>query len=1584
MMVMSKSVNFSAYLIGENRLLIECAEILLARGHLIVGIISPLPEVELWASNKKIPYFRSFALAEKNLANAAFDYLFSIVNSKIIPDFLLKRANKFSINYHDSPLPRYAGVNATCWAILNNEKEHAITWHVINDVIDGGDILKQISIEIEENETAFSLNLKCYQAALSAFSVLADELAATSYSRKPQDFSKRTYYSFNKKPPGSGLISWNQSADEIDRLCRALNFGHYTNRIAVPKIEIENELFVVEDCQILQEKSKKSPGTLANISNDFLQISTTTNDILFRKITTLEGDDYSFCDLLNKYNLTVGAHLASPCAELLKTIEKISEECFKYEKFWVDELLNFQPASLPFLPKTISFTNKKYAPRLLHAFDLQATTFLRSEGNPSKNIHPAAIILTLFLIYLYRIGNQDSLGVGFKKYPFKKKYKNGAATFFSTHLPFFISLQGDMNFDNMVEMVEKKMMHLQKNAVFGRDIVRRYPSLSNCSKHPIITVLVTDKNTDVSWDEGLNSPVLLAISLDGKKISLFADDLLLQTEPYFAEMLTNIPEMLHVLLEDIIKNRQKKISQLSCITASERHKVLFGWNKTQASYFSDEGIVRLFQKQAREVPDAIAISQDGKFLTYRELNDRSNQFARYLKKNKLRFGSFVVVCSDHDLQLIISILSILKAGGVYIPIDPNFQQRNIQAILDDSKPRVILVKKIYENIINGIDEKRMLDILVVNIDDALSKAENEKKENLSKAPSAKDLAYIMYTSGTTGKPKGVMVPHCAIERLVKHTNYIRITPEDRITQAASISFDASTFEMWGALLNGACLVLVPHYILLSVTKFSNFLKKERITILWLTSALFDQYVSTHASMFKHLTYLLLGGDILNPDKVRMLLACSQGHPTYVLNGYGPTENTTFTSIYRLPTSLLNESAIPIGKPISNTTVYVLDDRCNPVPIGVPGELYVGGKGLSYGYLNNPTLTSEKFTSHVFDKNLESRLYKTGDIVRWLPDGNLDFLGRKDNQVKIRGFRVELEAIQACLSQHGNIGQCFVTVCIDEKHEKQLVAYIVAVPKQQTDIANIREFLSKRLPSYMVPSFFCLVEKLPLKESGKIDVKALPNCFFNGRGMQSNYAAPTNEVEEALSKIWSTLFSNERIGIQDDFFYLGGHSLLLTKLILELKEKFNFDLSVHSFVENPTISHLAELIGCEKHVEHQQKLVKKMLDDVVFCPTTKLPEAKKISKIHKCVLLTGATGFLGAHLLYDLYHLLDVKIYCLIRAKTIFQAKKYLEASFLKYNLEIKTDHRVVPILGDLSKPFLGLSNDVFLMLGREVDAIYHNGAYVHHLYSYEMLRDANVFGTVELLKLASLCKLKYFHYISTLSAVVENVSKGDGISEDFITSNNKMPPIHSGGYNQTKWVSECLLFKASKNGIPVKIYRPGWILGQSKTGIISADNNHLLLLIKGCIQLGYAPEWSVRLNILPVDFVSDLIVRLSVSKDACGSVFNLSNQHIITWVDFIGAVKRCGYKITLVSPKVWRSKYLTAVKKENALFSLLPLYMNKELDGVESLDRISDAENAHTKAFLEKHHLSYPIIDDILLKKYFSFLQGEKFFDLPA
>nr|BBH87140.1 non-ribosomal peptide synthetase [Thermosporothrix sp. COM3] len=639
--------------------------------------------------------------------------------------------------------------------------------------------------------------------------------------------------------------------------------------------------------------------------------------------------------------------------------------------------------------------------------------------------------------------------------------------------------------------------------------------------------------------------------------------------------------LLHILLS-LAHNTSNTPEQLSLIPYDELDTLLTCWNQTRTPYPATRTLPLLFAEQVQRTPDAIALLFEDEQLTYAELDTRSNHLASYLRRAGVGLDTPVGLWLERTPELLIAILGILKAGGAYVPLDTSYPAERLAFLFADARLHILLTR---ENLLQSLPTFTGRTICLDRDWQAIGQTAQEALPPIH----PDNLAYIMYTSGSTGQPKGVGVTHRNIIRLVRETQYARFSADEVFLHFAPISFDASTFEIWGALLNGGRLVIFPSF-LPSMNDLKDALKRYRISTMWLTEGVFRQLVESSLEDLSSLQQLLTGGDVLSPPHVARALQQLPG--CRLINGYGPTECTTFACCHTI--ERLSHHSVPIGTPIANAQAYILDRQLHPVPIGVPGELYIGGDGLARGYLNQPHLTAERFIPHPFSDQPGARLYKTGDLVRYLEDGTIDFLGRLDQQIKIRGFRVEPGEIEAVICQHPDVRECVVTVW-EEQQEKRLLAIVVG---KQLAREELRQYVADRLPAFMQPAYYSMVDTLPLTPNGKIDRRLLPQLVEASQHLQATtpqeparqFVPPRDATEFQLMQIWEDLFQRSDLNITDNFFELGGHSIMAMRLVSLIQKQLGQAIPIVTLFQHPTIEELAMSLRHLSPPPQQQRLL----------------------------------------------------------------------------------------------------------------------------------------------------------------------------------------------------------------------------------------------------------------------------------------------------------------------------------------------------------------------------------------------------------
>ncbi|ARI80882.1 hypothetical protein BH695_1601 [Microcystis aeruginosa PCC 7806SL] len=1026
------------------------------------------------------------------------------------------------------------------------------------------------------------------------------------------------------------------------------------------------------------------------------------------------------------------------------------------------------------------------------------------------------------------------------------------------------------------------------------------------------------------------------------------------------------------LLEGIAVNPEQSIELLPILPLSEQ-KLLAQWNQTNIYENPKVCIHELFEHQVLKSPNAIAIEWENEKVTYQDLNHRANQLAHYLQSLGVNSEVLVGIYLERSLLVIVGLLAVLKAGGAYIPLDPDYPQQRLTYMAEDAQISLLLTQ---ESLLDSLPAE---DVGVIVLDKLAEKLTVQSRENPLSEVVPENLLCLLYTSGSTGKPKGVMLTHAA---LVNHSwgisEVFGLTESDRVLQFASFGFDVAAEEIFPTWLKGGTVVLRPGQMFPTLTDFADFIEQERLTVLNITPAYWHEWAiavsQSLATVPSSLRVVAVGGDAVLPETVNIWRQMV-GKRVQCINVYGPTEASVTAIVHDLLDYQSEKiNSVLIGRPIANTKAYILDQNLQPVPIGVKGELHLCGVRLARGYLNRPELTAEKFIDNPFANAAFNRLYKTGDLARYLPDGNIECFGRIDNQVKIRGFRIELGEIEAVLNQNIDVQTSCVIIREDTPGDKYLVAYIVAHYERIPMISELRQFLSSKLPLYMVPQAFVFLESLPLTTNLKVDRRALPAPTASQD--QKTVIAPRTATEKIVAEIWQNVLGLKQISIFDNFFDLGGHSLKATQVISRLREQLAINIPLNYLFSEPTVAGLSSNLDLNLSDKIESDQITDWQVEITLDPSIQLQNILTFFPQKPAdILLTGATGFLGIHLLAELLDKTEANIHCLIRDKSLEQAQAKIYQKLKTFQLwDEQKSSRIIPVIGDLSQQRLGMCQPDFLELANQIDVIYHNGAWVNAIYPYSILKPTNVLGTAEILRLACLIKTKPVHFVSTTSVFSPSYAQGNLIQEsDPLGINHGL----NAGYTQSKWVAEKLIMEAGNRGLPITIFRASRIIGHSKTGICNREDL-FCRMIKGCIQLGMIPDFGDSTDDLtPVDYVSGAIVHLASQESSLGKAFHLLSSHPTLNRELFDCVREMGYPLQLVSFEKWRS-HLTEqckINTDNALSAVLDIFSDENLSAGYS----PELDSQNTVMGLKGTAFNFPPIDQKLLKTYFEYFTKSEF-----
>ncbi len=1500
---MDGTQTWQCVLVGEGTLLIRCADLLLDRGFGIQAIVAANPAIVDWARTQQVRLIAPGADLAVRLQGLHVDYLFSIANLTIIPPDVLALASRGAINFHDGPLPDYAGLYATSWALLNREAMHGVTWHEMREQVDEGAILKQRLFPIAPDETAFTLNAKCYSNGLDSFGELLDEILNERVQPQVQALEKQRYFGRYDRPPAAQVIAWNRPAEEIMALVHALDFGNYENPLGLPKLQIGPEILAAAHIEALPDSSTAQPGTVITADDTGIRVATQTTDLMIRALQSLEGETIPLAEVLETSGVEAGTLLEDLDDATAEALTGRHQEVVRSETFWQRRLASLDPIAAPYPSQQDGFEQTSLA----------NVPLLEAEAGPDD------LLLAVFALYLARGTGTYRFDLGWRVQPEAGLF----GALYAPYVPLRINLEPETPVRSALVSVLEQIARTRQRGTYSRDVIARYPELKALRSAGTVTypVVVDYADSASAYTPPLDSELALLLTPDSA--------LLVHQNEEIERGFSNF-------IEQLAAAKDAPLGAISLLSDADRRLLFEEWNDTRRDYPRDECIHQQFERQAALTPDRVAVRFENQRLTYAELDQRANQLAWHLSQMGAGPDVPVGLYADRSLDLIVGLYGILKAGSAYVPLDPTYPAERLAYMIADAQVPLLLTQQ------HLVDKLPAHHAQVVCIDSDWPSIAQQPERDFDSGVQPSNLSYIIYTSGSTGRPKGVMVEHhnvvnffAGMDERVPHD------PPGTWLAVTSLSFDISALELFWTLARGFEVVLYAdavhnaappahaaqpidfslyyfasdegehaddkYKMLIEGAKFADThgfyavwtperhfhafgglypnpsvasaalaMVTERVKILagsvvlplhspirvaeeW---ALVDNlsggrvgisfasgwqpndfvlmpgnYADRKAIMFRNIetvkrlwrgeTLIFTGdnGDDVkvqtlphpvqaelpvwvtaagNPETFREAGAngfnllthllgqsvdelaekigiyrqayheaghAGEGHVTLMLhtfvgedddtvreivrkpmkaylqsavnlirlaawsfptfkqkaeqtgkspleifdsedlteedmaalldhaferyfetsglfgspetclalvdrvkgagvdeiaclidygvdseqilaqleplnrvrelanrpqddhsfatqvtrhqvthmqctpsmaqmllehdasraalghieqlmiggeafpvtladslrsvthasiqNMYGPTETTIWSSTHCLNG---DTGSISIGRPIANTTLYVLDRQLQPVPVGVPGELFIGGEGVVRGYLGRPELTAERFLPNPFAG--EGRMYRTGDLVRYLPDGRLEFLGRIDQQVKIRGYRIELGEIEVLLSAHPALSQAVVIAREDNPGDKRLVAYVIPLPGETVDPQALRAHLHSQLPEFMLPSQIVSLEAFPLTPNKKVDRKALPAPEQVLRSSPQSYAPPSNEVEGRIAAIWRDMLNLADVGVDDNFFDIGGHSLLAVRLHRQICDAFDQTLPITDIFRFPTIRSLA--------------------------------------------------------------------------------------------------------------------------------------------------------------------------------------------------------------------------------------------------------------------------------------------------------------------------------------------------------------------------------------------------------------------------
>ena len=1239
------------------------------------------------------------------------------------------------------------------------------------------------------------------------------------------------------------------------------------------------------------------------------------------------------------------------------------------KKFWVKQfkdnipVLNM-PTNFP-RPTTQSFRGEK-----IHSKIDNKLTYEIYELSKKLNVTPYMLLLATYYVLLSKYTGQDDIVVGSPTIGRNQKEFENIVGMFVNSLPLRSSIDFESSFISFAKHIKELCLKAFEYQNYPFDLLVSHLKLKrDSSRNPIFDTMFVYQN------EG-NIPITLGdinstyCNLD-TKISKF--DFTLEiipsetnfnlsleycTDLYTHEFMDEFAKHYIQLLRNVVKNPKDKIKDLKILTENEIHQILFDFNNTATEYPKDKSIIELFEEQAEKNPNKIAIVFEGKQLTYQELNEKANQLAHYFLQNNMNSNDIIAISINRSLELIISILGVLKIGATYCLIDSSLPSNRIAYLIDSSTAKYLITNQTSFTFHN--------EITVLNINNI--DCSNLTKSNISHSTQEKnDIYSIVFTSGSTGNPKGIMVKKDSMLNLLFSYKFVLNCDQyDNFISICSISFDMFAVELFTPLVFGKKLILASESEMKDPLAICNLIKKYRIDYVLMTPSRMELLLSDQTySCLDYLKSIQLGGEPLSPVLFNHLRKCTNAK---IYNAYGPSETTSCCSIKEI----LSPEEISIGTPLCNMQIYICDQNMNLCPHYVPGELCIAGAGISYGYINDSIATKNAFIPNPFGTGL---LYKTGDIAKYDLKGNIFFIGRNDNQVKVNGIRVELGEIEKQILEMDSITNC--AVLFENNH---LIAYISSSKK--IEVHDFKMGLSNKLPSYMIPSYIIQLDELPISHTGKINRRLLKSYAQNIK-ISSPIIAPENDMQKLLCSIWEKLLKTP-IGIEDNIFDLGADSLMAIKFRMELLAH-NIDIPYSYLFKYKTIKELSSAISNKKSTANSNNydyssinrtLLKNSLEYINY----------PIQFSTNNVLLLGGTGFVGIHILADYLKNEHGNIYCIIRRNKLYSARdRFIERLHFYFNdaFDKLIGNRLFIVEGDVTKKNFGLSLQVLESIIKNVSVIVNATANVKHYGDINDFNNINIGCVKEAIHICEAYKKRLIH-LSSLSVSGNALLDGGTIptsssssivfSERDLYIGQNLDNI----YVQTKFEAEKIILEHVAVGLDALILRIGNITSRFSDGKfqINPEENAFANRLKSFILLKSIPEYllNIPLEFTPVDICAHAIVKI-INHDLSNiSVLHIYNQNHILIKNFIICLNHLGIDIKIISETHFKdllTSYLTNDKKNEIIASLInDIDANKKLIYESNIKINSD----FSVALLDKFGFSWPNIDENYIKKYISYL----------
>lgn len=1256
-----------------------------------------------------------------------------------------------------------------------------------------------------------------------------------------------------------------------------------------------------------------------------------------------------------------------------ETEYKNSQRFLKDQQYWLNK---FDPLPEATVLK-ISTTSEKCtkSKRITMVAPIKFTNKLR-EYCKENNTSPYPLFLAALAMYINRVTEKEDIVIGTPILNRSNRREKNITGMFINTLPLRLTIDSGTNFKTFSRYVSTESMSLLRHQKYPYDLIlKNIRSKYNYSENLYDIILsyqiskmeksITDNQYSTRWHFNHHQVNSLTIHINDRD-----DDGRLIIDYDYHENLYSVKEInsLHnhllSLLWHAIDNPERNINKIEMLPESEKYKLLYEFNNTRADYPKDKTLQQLFEEQVERNPDSVALVFEDKTMTYGELNQKANQLAYVLRDKGVQPDEIIALMMEQSFDVVVGMMGILKAGCAFLPVDPDYPDERIRLMLEDSNIKIVLTQSPLANKLDAAFEILEIDNLKENYKCVQNPVHINKPT---------DLAYAIYTSGSTGKPKGAMIEHRNIVNFVFGVREMMdFTSGSSVLSMSTISFDIFIFEIIPSLLSGLKIIIANKEQKMSPTCILRLISQNNIEILHGTPTRIQSLIDdkTHIACLDKLKKIIIGGEVFSYKLLESLKRLTKAK---IFNGYGPTETTIGVTFK----DLTEANKINIGKPINNTSIYILDKHMNPVPIGVPGYIYIGGDGVGRGYINMPQETNAKFVSNPFMPG--EKMYYSGDMGRWYPRGEIEFLGRVDNQVKINGLRIELTEIEKQLLKIGDIQKAVVVVRENKNKNKLLCAYYVA--DNEILSREITGQLSRHLPEYMIPTVYTRVEFIPTTLSGKVDVKSLPEIDFEKEAAR-NYVAPENSVQEKLVELWKEILNLQKIGIDNSFFDLGGDSLAAIRLQVKLLE-YNWNLKIQDIYIYNTIRALSEkIMSTETGVSPVN------LEKISRGSETEKTD-KSLTGIHiektsyNNILLLGATGFLGIHILDYLLNHTNSGIFCIVRGETLIRAKDRLRKLLSYYfpgRYADMPENRVFVLKGDITEKNFGLSDNKHQHIVKNIDAVIHTAALVKYYADYSEFERVNVSGTRNITEFAFANNLPLF-YVSTMGLATHYLTAQ---KQNFTFLENDLYNSEAYEHNlyiKSKYEAEKLINQFITQGLQAAVFRVGNLTGRYSDGHfqINIQENHFYNVLRTILSIGAVSGnvLDTEFDLTPVDLCSKAIVETAFTKDCLGRNFHIYNHNTISVDRLLNLLDSVNIHIKSLK----KDEFQALIRELSMKGSVNLGGIANDLDDEYQLDfgGSVNVDSRFSVGYLKKLGFYWPVIDEEYIQKLIKYMKTVKF-----